>query len=641
MNNKKVLSKIDLGSFIKPNPYKKDIIYDPKGQWEHPGENTRIPGGDITMQGVDYPVWAQPSVGPGTMMQPGQDYNFPGAEYVDEYPQMKKGGSKKKYSKYTRNILATNRLLVVGDLFKKPKKNQIFDPNASFYEDGGQTNDYIETELTDDEIQAYRDGGYVVEESNEYKKGGALLTKKVTCKKCGWEWDAADGGDDITICHKCGGQGLVHAPNGGAPIPKGYQAALSQYVNPVINETDEHTGYNAATGEVNRDTRPGSIENNNWWMEHEKFHHLQNLSGGLNTAGVVGQRPNNTVASDESMQGYYNRRSNEVEAQTDKMIAENPDLQFIPREKLIQSIFPVEGEQPSFVGAGDLIYADPSTVEGEARVYEQYIKQGGKSVFSEKKNGGEYFEMDLTPEEIQEYAKGGYMVEDISVPSLNQMQDGNEVTPVTAPQRDQYIQNQSQQLGIAPIEPPIQQIAPVVPVVQEQPKVPTAPISVTNDPIPVDNSVIATQKKLKAAGYDLGKYGPNGDGVDGQMGNKTKLALDAFNAGIPPSKVKPVNPTEKVKGQTNNYRVNTELKDGYLPYLSQGEETCVKGKGCSANVSIKMGNLLGNITDDSLWANDAWFNKSDILNKGGDFVYENKERDFSKMQKVPKDVWSK
>ena len=50
---------------------------------------------------------------------------------------------------------------------------------------------------------------------NQHKAGGALLTKKVTCKKCGWSWDAADGGDDITTCHKCGGQGLVHAENGG------------------------------------------------------------------------------------------------------------------------------------------------------------------------------------------------------------------------------------------------------------------------------------------------------------------------------------------------------------------------------------------------------------------------------------------
>ena len=47
-----------------------------------------------------------------------------------------------------------------------------------------------------------------------HKEGGALLTKKVTCKSCGWTWDAADGGDDVTTCHKCGGQGLIHAQKG-------------------------------------------------------------------------------------------------------------------------------------------------------------------------------------------------------------------------------------------------------------------------------------------------------------------------------------------------------------------------------------------------------------------------------------------
>ena len=50
---------------------------------------------------------------------------------------------------------------------------------------------------------------------NKKKKGGALLTKKVICKKCGWKWDAADGGNDITTCHKCGGKGLMNAQQGG------------------------------------------------------------------------------------------------------------------------------------------------------------------------------------------------------------------------------------------------------------------------------------------------------------------------------------------------------------------------------------------------------------------------------------------
>ena len=114
---------------------------------------------------------------------------------------------------------------------------------------------------------------------NEKEKGGALLTKKVTCKKCGWKWDAADGGDDITTCHKCGGQGLVHTKNGGAYYDDSRDA----------------------------------------WVSAD---------------GTVG--PNGPA------------------------------------------------------------YAE----------------------------GGEYFELDLTPEEIDEYKKGGFIVEDISVPSLNQMEEG-------------------------------------------------------------------------------------------------------------------------------------------------------------------------------------------------------------------------
>jgi hypothetical protein len=68
------------------------MIVDPMGQWKHPGENTRIPGNNITMKGVNYPVLGVGSNGQEQMMYPGQDYQFPGASYVDEYPQMRRGG---------------------------------------------------------------------------------------------------------------------------------------------------------------------------------------------------------------------------------------------------------------------------------------------------------------------------------------------------------------------------------------------------------------------------------------------------------------------------------------------------------------------------------------------------------------------
>jgi len=71
---------------------KKRPIEDPRGQWDHPGEVTRIPSNKITMQGVPYPVLGVGSNGKKQMMYPGEDYTFNGANYVDEYPVMKSGG---------------------------------------------------------------------------------------------------------------------------------------------------------------------------------------------------------------------------------------------------------------------------------------------------------------------------------------------------------------------------------------------------------------------------------------------------------------------------------------------------------------------------------------------------------------------
>lgn len=167
--NKKVLSTATKELNKAKAPAKpKDIITDPAGQWKFPGQKTRIPSNDITMEGVNYPVMGIPNIGMPMMMYPGQDYNFPNADYVDEYPQMQGGGI------------------------------------------------YMDGDLSQEEIDYYAKGGFIVEDISipsvgGYRQGGALLTKKVTCKNCGWKWDAADGGSDITTCHKCGGQGLIHA----------------------------------------------------------------------------------------------------------------------------------------------------------------------------------------------------------------------------------------------------------------------------------------------------------------------------------------------------------------------------------------------------------------------------------------------
>lgn len=49
-----------------------------------------------------------------------------------------------------------------------------------------------------------------------------------------------------------------------------------------------------------------------------------------------------------------------------------------------------------------------------------------------------------------------------------------------------------------------------------------------------DPEVAKTQQKLVGLGYDLGPYGPKGDGVDGIVGPYTQAAMDAYEKGISP-----------------------------------------------------------------------------------------------------------
>lgn len=60
----------------------------------------------------------------------------------------------------------------------------------------------------------YKFPGDMVFETPMAKYGGGLLTKTMKCKNCGWSWKAADGGSDVTTCHKCGGQAAPKAQDG-------------------------------------------------------------------------------------------------------------------------------------------------------------------------------------------------------------------------------------------------------------------------------------------------------------------------------------------------------------------------------------------------------------------------------------------
>jgi len=165
----------------KQNPYKKDVIYDPRGQWDYPGEVTKIPSGNITMQGVPYPVLGVDNLGYEQMMYPGLDYQFPG-DTVTEYPQMqyggdpsipeltqaKKGGWLNKYSKLpkktsSKNIKTSiNKLMVKNPLFERnymlygAKGPRLYDPSSKYQTGGSPTPIYVNS-VTDPRYQMYSD----------------------------------------------------------------------------------------------------------------------------------------------------------------------------------------------------------------------------------------------------------------------------------------------------------------------------------------------------------------------------------------------------------------------------------------------------------------------------------------------------
>jgi hypothetical protein len=130
MFNKQVLSRITSAlNSAKAPAKKKDIIVDPRGQWDHPGQPTRIPANEITMRGVPYPVMAYPDNGQPQLMYPDQEYSFPGAKYVDEYPQMNRmrnGGT----------LPQAQKGITISDPQEYAYRKSMYDDSLSLYNQG-------------------------------------------------------------------------------------------------------------------------------------------------------------------------------------------------------------------------------------------------------------------------------------------------------------------------------------------------------------------------------------------------------------------------------------------------------------------------------------------------------------------------
>lgn len=91
-----------------------------------------------------------------------------------------------------------------------------------------------------------------------------------------------------------------------------------------------------------------------------------------------------------------------------------------------------------------------------------------------------------------------------------------------------------------------------------------------------DPAIIKLQKDLKEKGYDLGPYGPKGDGIDGIMGPYTQAAKDAAEKGIEPKDVKKPSPASVQKFNASQDKIEPSSGSDIVP--TQGRLTGKYGR---------------------------------------------------------------
>jgi hypothetical protein len=196
-----------------------------------------IPSGNITMRDVDFPVKGTDNLGNTKVMQPGKDYKFPG-DMVFETPMAqngievpkRQGARKNPDGTESTHLMATETLdgknwVSFPTLFQDPDGTWIDMSNKPWqeaYEEAKKRNEVIDFGTDKEAAIKFGEGSW----KPKMKRGGGLLTQTMKCNSCGWSWKAADGGSDLTTCHKCGGEAKIKAQDG-------KETSWSDYINPM------------------------------------------------------------------------------------------------------------------------------------------------------------------------------------------------------------------------------------------------------------------------------------------------------------------------------------------------------------------------------------------------------------------------
>jgi hypothetical protein len=425
MYNRKVL--IDalkkLGSAKAPTE-KKNIIVDPMGQWAHPGEITRIPSNNITMDNVPYPVYADPNVGSSRMMYPEQEYNFPGASHVDEYPMMRSGGNKSKHVVVKQSkIPEADKGLFSNQGFRKNQiiglahrdgqpvgkignmHNHSENPNMYSVKQGNKRYVYAKRDIQPGEelTTNYRLQPELEQPEDFMKKGGSApkLPNKKNPRAYSRSLEATNRlfARHPWFAKSKSRKNKIYDPNskyyaegGESGCPDGYAfnpitGECVEWTPTVWNSEDQPTAFDPIADVIymNPNDRPEGMSDEEYnqmyqdQLEHEQLHRLQWINDGLKGENKTPLRMPSTVDNqDYPGDHYYNRRQEEVNYLHDYWKNQHPDeAEFIPDEVIYN-----KETDPA-------MYELPWTVEGEARDYENATRDGMQSLFPKRQKGGQ------------------------------------------------------------------------------------------------------------------------------------------------------------------------------------------------------------------------------------------------------------
>ena len=411
-------------------------------------------------------------------------HTLPGAKVIREIPAKRKGGLVKQPKKYSRNLMAKNRLFDKNDLFKKKRsvKNKIFDPNSLNFQEGG----YIDMELSDEEIEQYQKGGWIVEEQlpmaqkGKQTSGNSAFDKKLEQVAKNLQVSKKDliaimnhesGLNPAAVNPSSGATGLIQfmpatARGLGTSTAALRKMSATQQLDYVekyyknirgkakdVGDLYMYTFLPAAVGKPNNFVigAKGSgssvfgISQNSLYNQNKVF---DKDNKGYYTVGDVkariskfsGKPVNDKYLNGEDYSGEdYTGGIQPTSKEELELILKNKELEFQQKQMLLaeQERIKHDDDYSNWNPREKEVVVDPKLAQLQA--YNKLITPSVQNVndmfaatrinqqqqqkqFAE----GGYIDAELTEEEIEEYKKGGYIVEDISVPTLNQMAEGGQ-----------------------------------------------------------------------------------------------------------------------------------------------------------------------------------------------------------------------